>query len=564
MTKSRVLMAAGVAVMVPAIGFLFALSQSQSPAEPAEMVFLNGVVYTVDDAQPQAQAVAVRGERIVAVGSDAEIRKLVGSETRVIDLKGKFLMPGFNDAHVHMGSAGAALMSIDLRNVPSLAAMQARIRERLPRFRAGEWVTGSNWDHTIWPEGHWPNKSDLDAVSREHPMSFGRVDGHSTVVNSRALELAGITRATKDPPGGAIERDPKSGEPTGILKENAIALVGDKIPPRTIEQRKRALELALAQAARAGVTSLQDNSDWDDFLAFAELKKEGKLTARVTEWLPFKASVEKLKAMQQRGGTTDPWLRTGALKGITDGSGGSHTAAMLEPYSDALSDLGILIIPADQIRQMAIERDKAGFQIALHAIGDRANRVCLDAFRAARKANGVRDARHRIEHAQFVAPSDFARFKELDVIASMQPSHALTDMRWAPKLLGPERSKGAYAWNSMLRGGARLAFGTDYDVEPINPLRGLYAAVTRESEQGGPKGGWIAEEKVSIADAIRAYTLGSAYAEFEENHKGSITPGKWADLVVLARDVTRSTPREILATEVRMTVVGGRVVYEKK
>lgn len=562
--RTRLLLGAGLAILTTAVGFWLAFLHAQSSLEPADLVFVNGVVYTVDEAHPHAQAIAVRGERIIAVGSNTEIQPFIGNETRVVDLAGRFLMPGFNDAHVHMGSAGSTLMAIDLRGVTSIAEMQQRIRQRLNRFQPGEWVTGANWDHTLWRDQRWPNKHDLDAVSRAHPMFFGRVDGHSAVANSRALELAGITRATANPPGGEIDRDPKSGEPTGVLKENANELVTRKIAPLTMEQRRRALELALADAARWGVTSLQDNSAWDDFLAFGELKKEGKLSARVTEWLPFLASVERLKQMQKEGGTSDPWLRTGALKAITDGSGGSHTAAMLEPFSDKPGDLGILRIPADKLREMVVERDRAGFQIALHAIGDRANRASLEAFAAARQANGARDARHRIEHAQFVALSDFRRFKQLDVIASMQPCHLLTDVRWAQKLLGPERSKGAYAWNSMLQQGVRLAFGTDYDVEPINPMLGLYAAVTRENEQGEPRGGWFSEEKISIDEAIRAYTLGSAYAEFAEKYKGSITPGKWADVVVLSRNITRATPKEILSTEVLMTVVGGRVVYEKR
>lgn len=573
--RTRLLLGAALALLSTAVGFWLAFSHTEVSPEPPDMVFLNGVVYTVDEARPRAEAVAVRGERIVAVGSNAEIRKLVAGDTQVIDLAGRFLMPGFNDAHVHMASAGETLMTIDLRNVSTLAEMQQRIRARLDRFPPGEWVSGGNWDHTLWREKRWPNRHDLDVVSRLHPMIFSRVDGHSAIANSKALELAGITRASKDPPGGAIDRDPKAGEPTGILKENALALISSKIPPRTLDQRKRALELALAEAARNGVTSLQDNSvwegsssqgtsSWDNFLAFAELKKEGKLSARVTEWLPFLASVDELKRMQAEGGTTDPWLRTGALKGMVDGSGGSHTAAMLEPFSDEPGNRGILRIPAEELRQMVVARDKEGFQIALHAIGDRANRLSLDVFEAARKANGARDARHRIEHAQFVAPADFDRFKQLDVIASMQPSHVLTDMRWAGAELGPERSKGAYAWNAMLKHGARLAFGTDYDVEVINPLRGLYAAITRKNEQGTPEGGWIPQERIPLADAIRAYTLGSAFAEFAEKQKGSIAPGKWADLVVLSRDITRATPQELLATEVVMTVVGGRIVYEKK
>ncbi|MGH9860519.1 MAG: amidohydrolase, partial [Candidatus Acidiferrales bacterium] len=353
-------------------------------------------------------------------------------------------------------------------------------------------------------------------------------------------------------------------DPTGLLKENAMGLVRRQIPDLTREQRRRGIELALEEAARHGISSVQDNSGWADFQVYGELKKEGKLTVRVTEWLPFTAPLGQLEQMRRRGGTKDPWLKTGALKGVVDGTLGSRTAAMLEPFSDDKSTTGILRIPEQELKKMAIERDKAGFQIALHAIGDRANRVALDALAAAREANGARDSRHKIEHAQVVAPADFSRFAELGVIASMQPCHETTDMRWAQERVGQERSKGAYAWKSMLNNNVRLAFGTDYPVEPLNPMTGLYACVTRERPEGGPAGGWIPQEKISIDECIRGYTLGSAYAEFEEANKGQLTPGKFADIVVLSADVTKVPPAQLLKTQAVTTIVGGRVVYEKK
>jgi predicted amidohydrolase YtcJ len=320
----------------------------------------------------------------------------------------------------------------------------------------------------------------------------------------------------------------------------------------------------LEEAARHGVTSVQDNSSWQDFQVYDALKKEGKLTARVTEWLPFTAPLGQLEQMRRRGGTNDPWLKTGALKGVVDGTLGSRTAAMIEPFADDASTRGILRIPAEELKKLAIERDKAGFQIALHAIGDAANRAALDAFAAARAANGTRDARHKVEHAQVVAPADFARFKELSVIASMQPCHETTDMRWAQDRVGPERAKGAYAWRSMQKAGVRLAFGTDYPVEPLDPMIGLYACVTRERPEGGPAGGWIPQEKISMDDCISGYTAGSAYAEFEEANKGTLAPGKLADIVVLSADVTKIAPKEILKTQAVTTIVGGRVVFERK
>jgi len=381
------------------------------------------------------------------------------------------------------------------------------------------------------------------------------------VANSLALEIAGISKDTPDPSGGEIEKD-GNGEPTGMLKEGAaMALVESKIPPQTPEERRQGIELALNDVAKNGVTSIQDNSAWEDFLTYRALKNDGKLTVRITEWLPFAAPLDKLQQMRREGGTTDPWLRTGALKMVTDGALGSRTAAMLAPYSDDTKSSGIITMEPEKLTALAIERDKAGFQLNFHAIGDRANRVALDAFEAAAKANGPRDRRDRIEHAQVVAPADFSRFARLQVIASMQPSHETSDMRWAEQRVGPARAKGAYAWATMQKYGVRLAFGTDYDVEPISPFRGLYACVTRELPDGGPKGGWQPQEKISLGDCIRAYTTGSAYAEFMEGKKGKLKEGEFADFIVLSNDLTTISPREYTTTKVLRTVVGGRTVY---
>lgn len=540
---------------------LAGLTSMPARAAEADLVVVNGVIYTVDPALGRVEALAIQGARIIAAGTRKEIEHWIGPKTRVLDLKGRFVMPGFNDAHVHLGNAGRGKSSVDLTGVRSLAEMQARIRTHLSEFAPGKWITGRGWDHSLWSEPRIPTRTDLDAVSTEHLMLLGRVDGHSAVANSAALAKASITRDTPNPEGGDIVRDP-SGEPTGWLKEKAIGLVSRHIPSPTRAQRKHALELALREAVENGVTSLQDNSAWEDFLALQELKRGGKLRARVTEWLSFDAPIETLKAQREQGGTTDPWLKTGALKGVTDGSGGSHSAAMLEPFADEPGNRGILRYDPEQLKQMVIERDQAGFQIALHAIGDRATRVSLDAFAAARAVNPRRrNRRHKIEHAQFVHPDDAARFAELRVIASMQPSHLLNDMRWAPQLLGPDRYAEAYPWNSMLKHSPALAFGTDYPVERINPFRGLYAAVTREFETGGPNGGWVPEEKINLEDAIRAYTWGSAVAEFEEQRKGTLAPGKFADLIVLSQDLTRLPPWEILRTKVLLTIVGGKIVY---
>jgi hypothetical protein len=389
------------------------------------------------------------------------------------------------------------------------------------------------------------------------------------IANSLALKMAGITKDSPNPESGEIVRD-ASGEPTGMLEEGgAMSLVFRKVPELSEEQRRRGIQLALAEAASFGVTSIQDNSGWNDFLTYAELKKDGKLTARISEWVPFTAPLARVEEMRKSGGTADLWLRTAGLKGVVDGALGGRTAAMLEPYSDEASTRGILNIPEDRLIPMAVERDAAGFQINLHAIGDRANRAALNAFEAARKARQASntavgwDPRHRIEHAQIVALEDIPRFGSLGVIASMQPSHQTTDSRWALDRIGPERVKGAYAWKSMQRVGARLAFGTDYPVEPISPFRGLFACVTREVD-GQPGSSWQPQEKIPLDDCMSAYTEGSAYADHAEKEKGRIAEGQLADMIVLSNDVTKIPPQQILRTNVLMTFVGGRLVYEKK
>ena len=544
--------------------------KSSQGQEHAGLVLKNGVIYTGEANRPRVEAVATRGEWIVAAGSNKEVRSWIGPQTRVVDLKGRFAMPGFNDAHVHLVSAGLARLQVDFLAAQSLAEFQQRIRDRLKDYKPGEWMTGRGWDHTLWPVKRFPTRQDLDAVADDRPMVFGRVDGHVAVANSLALKLAGITKATPDPRGAHIVRDPATGEPTGMLEEDAaMGMVWRQIPAPTPEQLHRGIGLALRELAQNGVTSVQDNSvqeagAWAAFAGYEQFMKEGKRTVRITEWLPFTAPLADLEEMRRRGGTTDLWLKTGALKGFLDGSLGSRTAALLAPYSDEPATSGILRMDPAETERLAIERDKAGFQINFHAIGDRANRLALDIFAAVCRENGSRDRRDRIEHAQVVAPADFARFADLAVIASMQPSHETTDMRWAAERLGPERSTGAYAWKTMLDRGVRLAFGTDYPVETINPMRGLHACVTRELPDGTPHGGWQPQEKISIDDCIRAYTVGSAFAEFEESVKGTIAPKKLADIVVLSSDVTRVPPRQILRVETVMTIVGGRVVYEKK
>jgi len=526
-----------------------------------EVLFRNGHVYTNDPTEPWAEAILVRGEEILAVGSNDELSALAGKSAVTVDLDSHFVMPGFNDAHVHLGGAGEDWLAVRLFGVKTVAELQSRLATAVAEHKSGEWITGSGWDHTMWPEKKFPNRHQLDEVSPRNPVILTHVSGHVAVANSMALQMAGVAKDTPSPAGGQIEKDEK-GELTGMLKEDAaMRLVERKIPPATPEQRRHGIELALADVAKNGVTSVQDNSAWEDFLTYRALKNDGKLTVRITEWLPFAAPLDKLERLRRDGGTTDPWLRTGALKMVTDGALGSRTAAMLAPYSDDVKTSGIMTMEPDKLRELAVERDKAGFQLNFHAIGDRANQVSLEAFEAAAKANGPRDRRDRIEHAQVVAPGDFARFARLQVIASMQPSHETSDMRWAEQRVGPERVKGAYAWATMQKFGVRLAFGTDYDVEPISPFRGLYACVTRELPEGGPKGGWQPQEKISLEDCIRAYTSGSAYGEFMEGKKGELKEGEFADFIVLSQDLTKAEPAAYIKTSVLRTVVGGRTVH---
>jgi predicted amidohydrolase YtcJ len=559
-----------------------ASSEAGPPAHGyATLALANGDFYTGEPTRPRAKFVAITGETIAAVTNSATDWKLwIGPQTRVVDLHGQFAMPGFNDAHVHMASAGFGKLEINLEGTKSLAELQERIRSRLKDFKPGEWITGRGWDHTLWPEKVFPTRQELDSVSADHPMLFYRMDGHVAIANSRALQIAGIARSTQDPPAGHIVRDPKSGDATGLLEEDsAMSLVALHVPPPSREQRRHALELAIDEAAQFGVTSVQDNSvqstadgsatGWDNFIVYQQLKRAGKLKIRITEWLPFDAPLTWLEERRRASGGSsaqdpgDPWLKTGALKAFMDGSLGSRTAALLVPYSDEPSTSGILRVVPAKLTAMAIDRDRAGFQLAFHAIGDRANRVALDTYAAVLAADGPRDRRDRIEHAQIVAPEDIPRFAELHVIASMQPSHLLDDERWAEDRLGAQRLRGAYAWHSMLQARAPLAFGTDYPVESINPLRGIYACVTRELPGGGPTGGWQPQEKLTMDECLRAYTAGAAYAQFEEHRKGKLAAGMFADIVVYPVDITKIPPRELLSTRVAMTISGGRVTYEQ-
>jgi len=555
-------------VVIVALAGASALRVKAHPAQeaPRTVLYLHGRIYTNDPQHPWAAGMAVRDGKIICVGAIAQVLTECAAgedHPETVELREKFVMPGFNDAHVHLGSAGEGMLSVRLYGAASVEELKKRLAAGVASHKPGEWITGAGWDHTLWPEKQFPNKWELDDVAPKDPVLLTHVSGHVAVANSLALKLAELNDSSPNPPGGEFERN-AAGELTGMLKEGpAMEFVRSRIPDPTAEQRRRGIISVLADLAKNGVTSVQDNSDWEDFRAYKLLKDDGKLTVRITEWLHFTEPLNDLQNKRAEGGTTDPWLKTGALKMVTDGALGSRTAAMLEPYSDDAKTTGIMIMEPDKLKSLAIERDKAGFQLNFHAIGDRANRVALDVFEAVAKANGPRDRRDRIEHAQVIAPEDLPRFAKLKVIASMQPSHQTTDMRWAESRIGPERIKGAYAWATLEKSGARLAFGTDYPVEVVSPFRGLYACVTRQLPNGTPAGGWQPQEKISLQDCIRAYTSGSAYAEFEEGKKGELKVGEYADFLILSNDLTKVQPSAYLKTEVLKTVVGGRTVYEK-
>ncbi len=543
----------------------------------ADVVFIHANVYTgvpsheMFGSTLREEAIAVRGERIQAVGKNADILKLKGPQTQVIDLGGHFVMPGFNDAHLHLADAGLWKLSVDLTGVRTLDEFRERLRAKADAAKGDEWILGGGWDETLWPVTALPSRWDLDEVSGGHPVFLDRVDGHLAVANTRALQLASVTLASRDPQGGRIDRD-ADGQPTGILRDAAKGAVRAAIPAPTREKRRHGIEVALADLAEHGVTSAQDYSpDWMNFQIYEEFEKEGKLTARISEWLPFNESVEELKAKRDSHPQSDVMLHTGMLKGFMDGSLGGHTAALLEPYEDDPKNSGLSQYEAAKLNEMAKERVLAGFQLGFHAIGDKGVQLALDAFAEAEKAareqkvkgtNGGDDYRLRIEHAQVTTPAEIARFKELKVIASMQPSHLLTDMRWAQDRLGAKRAATSYSWAGFLNKGVVLAFGTDYPVEPITPFRGLYSAVTRKSEDGRRE--YFPEQRLSMDQAIAAYTTGSAFAEFEEKEKGKLVPGMLADFVVLDRDITAASPDKVLQTRVLRTVVGGKTVWQAK
>ncbi len=552
-------------------------SQTQPTAPKADTIYVHANIYTgvtggssFHEVQ-RAQAMAVRADRIFAVGTESDILKLKGPTTTVVDLQGHFVMPGFNDAHMHLTEAGFKKLTVDLTGTRSIEEFRDRIRKRVDTAAPTEWIRGSGWDETLWQEKELPSRWDIDEVTTDRPVYLERIDGHVAVANTLALKLARVTLASKDPEGGEIGRD-ISGQPNGILRETAKELVSAIIPAPSADKRRQAIEAALAEIARSGITSVQDYSPAENdknFRVYEQLEREGKLTVRITEWLPFNNPLNVLQQSRAAHPLSDPMLHTGMLKAFMDGSLGSHTAAMLQPYADDPKNSGLPRYVQAKLNQMSAERLAAGFQLGFHAIGDKGVQMALDAFAEAEKVahsnatkapDGTENYRLRIEHAQVTNPMQVARFHELKIIVSMQPSHLFTDMHWAQSRLGPTRAAHSYAWAEFVNHGVTLAFGTDYPVEPVAPFRGLYVAVTRQSEDG--KLDYYPQQKVTIEQALAAYTSGSAFAEFAEKQKGTLAPGMLADFVVLDRDLTAIPPAKILGTQVLRTVVGGKTVYQ--
>jgi predicted amidohydrolase YtcJ len=531
----------------------------------ADLVLVNGRVWTGVAANPWAEAVAVRDTKIFAVGKTSDLRGLAGPGTKLVDLGGALVLPGFIDSHTHFLAGGFALKSIQLRDAKSREEFVALIAAKAKELGPGRWIVNGDWDHQQFDPVELPRKDWIDAVTPDNPVCINRFDGHMILANSLALKLAGVTKSTPVPPGGEIVKDPASGEPTGILKDEAMGFVYSKIPDPTFEENLEAAEASIRHAAQNGVTSVNEMAGATSLEVFQELARRGRLTTRVNVYIPID-EVETLARLKVKSPFGGPYVTLAGLKGFVDGSLGSATAYFFEPYADDPSTSGILngqMFPEGIMEKRILEADKDGFQLAIHAIGDRANSVLLDIFEKAVAANGPRDRRLRIEHAQHLRPADIARFGRLGVVASVQPYHAIDDGRWAESKIGPERVRTTYAFESLRRAGAVLAFGSDWTVAPLSPILGIYAAVTRRTLDGKNPGGWVPEEKVAVEEAVRAYTVNGAWAQFAETEKGSIQPGRLADLVVLDRDVFAGPAERIGEAKVRLTVFDGRIIYGK-
>jgi predicted amidohydrolase YtcJ len=547
-----------------AVGLTSVAAAQSKPA--ADLIISDAKIWTGDASKPTAESVAVLGDRIVAVGSNSEVDAWRDSNTKVIDAQGKLLLPGFDDAHVHFVSGGAQLDAVQLNDATSAQEFVRRIAERAKSAPKGEWIMGGDWDETKWTPASLPTHEMIDAVTPNNPVAVSRYDGHMVLANAIALQLAGITAKISDPPGGSIVRDGK-GNPTGALKDAAMDALFKVIPPLSHDQRMHAVKRALAHAASLGVTSVQDmNPEFADIAVYSELVEKGELTTRIYA-APLITQVDDLTKIGIRHAFGTPYLRIGAVKGYADGSLGSATAYFFAPFVDQLQNHGLLsdeMHPVSLMRDRMMRADSSGLQLCTHAIGDQGISIILDIYAEIEKAHGPADRRWRIEHAQHMAAKDFDRFDSLHVIASMQPYHAIDDGRWAEGRIGRDRASRTYAFRTFLDHGVRLAFGTDWSVAPLNPMLGVYAAVTRATLDGKNPDGWFPEQKLTVAETVSAYTLGSAYAEFQDQEKGSIRIGKLADMVILSDDIFSIQPEKIKEVKALRTFVGGKLVWEAK
>ena len=538
---------------------------------PADLVIKNAKIVTIDKDNRKAEALAVIGEEIIAVTSNRAIDQYIQEgRTRVIDAEGRLVVPGFNDAHCHFSSVDPDY--IDLRYITDPNIITERVREKVAQVKPGVLIRGGRWEHEMFHDRKWPTKELIDKVAPNNPVVLSRADGHSVLVNSYVLKKSGITKESPDPYGGEIQKDPVTGEPTGIFKEAAQGLLKygavrvRRTPQEEEERRMKGWQAAFDMAARLGVTSIQHPGGGDSEL-YQKFFDAGKLTLRVDvagRLTDDKEHLQQYDELRKKYPPEGNWIRFGYLKGFIDGTLGSGTMLVFEPFEDAPDKTGLPQMPYDELERRVLASDKMGFQIGIHAIGPKANHWILNAFQKAQQVNGKRDSRHRSEHAQILTDGDIPRFAELGVIASMQPTHCITDKRFCEKRIGVERSKGAYAWRRLLNADANIAFGTDYSVEPLDPLEGLYASVTRKDRMGEPGDGWFPDQKLSMEEAIELYTLGSAYAQFMEDRKGMIKKGYLADMVIFNNDLMTIPHDKIMKSKVDYTIVGGKVVYKRE